>query len=37
MAKIIIPVISFLMTIGFMSSFGFMLKKLTPVFAAVRK
>lgn len=37
MAKIIVPALTFLMTAGFMGYIGFIVKKLTPVLAIVRK
>ncbi len=37
MAKVIIPAVTVLMTAGVVSSFGVMVKKVTPIFATVRK
>lgn len=37
MAKVIVPVITVALTAGIGSMFGSMVKKVTPVFAAVRR
>jgi|GEM_PF-1822208 len=37
MAKIIIPVVTFLITAGAAGFFGTMIKKITPVFATVKR
>ncbi len=37
MAKIIIPAVTFIMTAGFAGYFSFIIKKLTPIFATVKK
>lgn len=36
MAKVIIPIVTFLMTAGVGSMFGIMIKKVSPIFATVK-